>query len=158
MTPEDVLLQYTRGPKRGVFTDGACEGNPGPGGWAAVWVEDDQVVEERCGDAAHTTNNRMELLAAIKALESLKGPCRVRIVTDSEYLRRGITEWMPNWIRKGWKTSDRKPVLNRDLWERLRELTGIHPVEWGWVRGHAGDPHNERCDEIVNQALDAIGA
>jgi ribonuclease HI len=140
-----------------IHTDGGCRGNPGPGSWAAV-LRHGNRRKEISGTEARTTNNRMELTAAIRALESLKVPCKVRLVTDSEYLRLGITEWLPNWIKKGWKTSSRKPVQNRDLWERLQELAAVHEVEWGWVRGHAGDPDNERCDELVNQALDSIGA
>lgn len=138
-----------------IHTDGGCRGNPGPGGWAAILACGGRH-KELVGTEPHTTNNRMELLAAIKALEALKRPCKARIVTDSVYLHHGITEWLPNWIRKGWKTSSRKPVLNRDLWERLQELTGLHQVEWGWVKAHAGHPENERCDELVNDALDRM--
>ena len=140
-----------------IHTDGGCRGNPGPGAWAAV-LECRGRRRELAGTEGHTTNNRMELTAAIRALEALKRPCRVRMVTDSEYLRLGITEWLPNWIRKGWKTSDRKPVQNRDLWERLREQEAVHRIDWAWVKGHAGDAGNERCDELVNEALDALGA
>jgi ribonuclease HI len=140
-----------------IHTDGGCRGNPGPGAWAAVLTAGSKR-KEIVGTEAHTTNNRMELLAAISGLEALNRPSRVKMVTDSEYLRRGITEWLPVWVQKNWKTSARKPVLNRDLWERLSALTGIHQVEWGWVRGHDGDVENERCDDLVNQALDGMGA
>jgi len=140
-----------------IHTDGGCRGNPGPGAWAAVLASDAQR-KEIVGTDPRTTNNRMELMAAISALEALKRPSRAKIVTDSEYLRLGITIWLPNWVKKNWKTSARKPVLNRDLWERLVALTRAHQVEWGWVKGHGGDEENERCDHLVNQALDGMGA
>ena len=139
-----------------IHTDGGCRGNPGPGAWAAI-LRCRGRTKEIVGAAPHTTNNRMEILAAISALEALKRPCRVRLVTDSEYLRKGITEWLPGWIAKGWRTAARKPVLNRDLWERLDELNRRHRVRWDWIRGHAGDPDNERADRLVNEALDRAG-
>jgi len=138
-----------------IHTDGGCRGNPGPGAWAAVLRSGDRG-RELVGTEAETTNNRMELMAAIKALESLKRPCRARMVTDSKYLKSGITEWLPNWIENGWKNSRRKPVLNRDLWERLRRLCEGHDVRWEWVEGHAGVPDNERCDRLLNEALDRL--
>ncbi len=135
-----------------IHTDGACSGNPGPGGWAAVlrWRGHSR---ELSGSECHTTNNRMELLAAIRALEALRRPAKVRICTDSEYLRRGITEWLPAWKARGWRTASRKPVKNRDLWERLDQLCRRHHVEWVWLRGHAGDPLNERADELARKAI-----
>jgi ribonuclease HI len=138
-----------------IHTDGGCRGNPGPGAYAAVLRCRDQV-REVVGTESRTTNNRMELRAAIAGLSALKRPCKVRLVTDSEYLRRGISEWLPGWIQKGWRTSAKKPVLNRDLWEELDELRRLHQVTWDWVRGHAGDPDNERCDRLVNEAMDAM--
>ena len=136
-----------------IFTDGGCRGNPGPGAWAAVILARGGR-REITGVAPQTTNNRMELMAAIEALGALKGPSAVTIVTDSEYLRRGITEWMKAWIARGWRTANRKSVRNRDLWEKLDELTGERDVTWRWVRGHSGDPENERCDSLLNEALD----
>ena len=137
-----------------IFSDGACSGNPGPGGWGTLlrWNGNEK---ELSGFAPQTTNNRMELTAAIEGLSALRRPCRVRLTTDSEYLKKGITEWIDGWIRKGWKNSQKKDVANRDLWERLLELTCRHQVEWHWVRGHAGHPENERCDELARQALRA---
>ncbi len=137
-----------------VHTDGACSGNPGPGGWAAIlrWSGHEK---ELSGGEAETTNNRMELTAAIRALESLKRPMRVRIHTDSQYLQRGIREWLPGWKARGWRTADRKPVANRDLWERLDELARRHRIEWVWLRGHAGDPLNERADRLARAAIPA---
>ena len=138
-----------------IHTDGGCRGNPGPGAFAAVLRSRDHL-REVVGTEPRTTNNRMELRAAIAGLSALKRPCKVRMVTDSEYLRRGITEWLPNWIQKGWRTSAKKPVMNRDLWEELEALCRVHQVKWDWVRGHAGDPDNERCDWLVNEAMDAM--
>ncbi len=140
-----------------IHTDGGCRGNPGPGSYAAI-LQYGTKRRELVGTEQHTTNNRMELRAAIVALEALKRPCRVRLVTDSEYLRLGITQWLPNWIKKRWKTSSRKPVQNRDLWERLEELSRVHQVEWDWVPSHSGHPENERCDQLVNEAMDRMGA
>ncbi|MFN7184576.1 MAG: ribonuclease HI, partial [Thermomonas haemolytica] len=133
-------------------------GNPGPGGWGAILQarEGDRVVKERTlsGGEAMTTNNRMELMAAIAALEALKEPCEVVLTTDSQYVRQGITEWMPGWLRRGWKTAGGEPVKNRDLWERLHAAASRHAVDWRWVKGHAGHPENERVDQLARaQAL-----
>lgn len=138
-----------------VFTDGACRGNPGPGGWAAL-LRYKGRERTLSGSEAHTTNNRMELMAAIMALESLKRPCPVHLSTDSEYVRKGILEWMPAWKRRGWKTADRKPVKNVDLWERLDRAAQSHEVEWHWVRGHSGHPENERVDRLAVRAIDDL--
>jgi ribonuclease HI len=135
-----------------VWTDGACSGNPGPGGWGAILTTGSHRKELMGGEPL-TTNNRMELLAAIMALEALKRPCTVRLHTDSQYLRGGITEWLRNWKRNGWKTADRKPVKNADLWERLDAATGTHTITWAWVKGHAGDPMNERADELAREGM-----
>ncbi len=140
-----------------IHTDGACSGNPGPGGWGAVLVWKGRR-RELSGAEPGTTNNRMELLAAIRALEALKRPMRVRIFTDSEYLKRGMSEWLEGWKRRGWRTAARKPVRNRDLWERLDELCRIHEVEWHWLRGHAGDPLNERADQLAREAIRTLDA
>lgn len=136
-----------------VHTDGACRGNPGPGGWGAV-LRYGNVEREICGGEAHTTNNRMELTAAIRALSALREPCVVQLFTDSEYVRRGITEWMHNWRRNGWRTADRKPVKNADLWRELDAESSRHHVEWHWVKGHAGHPGNERADALANRGLE----
>jgi ribonuclease HI len=138
-----------------VYTDGACRGNPGPGGWGALLLSDGHERELWGGERA-TTNNRMELLAAIRALEALKRPCRVQLHTDSAYLRNGITSWLPSWKRRGWKTSSNTAVKNRDLWERLEELAAQHEIDWRWVRGHAGDPGNERADQLANRGIDEL--
>jgi len=135
-----------------IFTDGACSGNPGPGGCGAV-LRFERVEKELSGGEPLTTNNRMELMAAIAALEALKRPCRVRLHTDSIYLRDGITRWINKWRRNGWLTSDRKPVKNADLWERLETAMAPHHIEWAWVRGHAGHAENERADELARLAL-----
>ncbi len=134
-----------------IHTDGACLGNPGPGGWAALlrWRG---IERELAGGEADTTNNRMELMAAIAALEALKEACDATLHTDSQYVRQGITEWMPNWIRRGWKTAGGDPVKNRDLWERLHAANAKHKVDWRWVKGHAGDPDNERVDQLARAA------
>ena len=139
-----------------IYTDGACRGNPGPGGWGAVLLSGKHRRELKGGDP-DTTNNRMELLAAIRALEALKRPCEVEIHTDSQYLRRGVTEWLRIWKRNQWKTASRKPVRNRDLWELLDDLQGRHRIRWYWVKGHSGDPGNERADRLANEAIDALG-
>jgi ribonuclease HI len=137
-----------------IFSDGACSGNPGPGGWGTILRSGGQV-KELSGFAPETTNNRMEMLGAIAGLEALKRPCRVRITTDSQYLVKGMTEWIHGWQKKGWKNSKKEEVLNRDLWERLLALCRQHRVEWAWVRGHAGHPENERCDELARAAIAA---
>ena len=132
-------------------TDGACLGNPGPGGWG-VLLRDGAHERELSGGEPATTNNRMELMAAIAALEALKEACDATLHTDSQYVRQGITEWMPNWIRRGWKTAGGDPVKNRDLWERLHAANAKHKVDWRWVKGHAGDPDNERVDQLARAA------
>ncbi|HQX91417.1 MAG TPA: ribonuclease HI [Thermomonas sp.] len=136
-----------------IHTDGACLGNPGPGGWGVLlhWCG---VERELSGGEADTTNNRMELMAAIAALESLREPCEVILHTDSQYVRQGILEWISGWIRRGWKTAGGAPVKNRDLWERLHQAAARHQVDWRWVKGHSGDPGNERVDQLArDQAL-----
>jgi ribonuclease HI len=135
-----------------IYTDGSCEPNPGPGGWAAILHCGDQE-KVLTGREAHTTNNRMELLAAISALEALRVTCQVELHTDSRYLQQGITLWLPNWIAHGWRKSDRQPVLNVDLWQRLHAQTQRHEVHWVWVRGHRGNALNERADRLASQAL-----
>jgi ribonuclease HI len=138
-----------------VHTDGACKGNPGPGGWGAL-LETGTHRKELYGGETLTTNNRMELTAAIEALAALKRPCVVQLYTDSQYVRLGITEWLPQWKKRGWKTADRKPVKNADLWLRLEEQIGRHEVHWHWVKGHAGHPGNERADELANLGIAAM--
>ena len=136
-----------------IFTDGGCRRNPGLGAWAAVILSEGDR-QEICGVESRTTNNRMELTAAIEALRTLEPGRVVTVITDSNYLRRGVTEWMSRWIARGWKTADKKPVLNRDLWEQLNDVVRQQDIEWKWVRGHSGEPENERCDELVNEAMD----
>jgi ribonuclease HI len=138
-----------------IYTDGACRGNPGPGGWGAT-LEMGEHFRELSGAEAMTTNNRMELTAVILALEALKRPVPVRLYTDSEYVRRGITEWLKSWKARGWKTADKKPVKNQDLWERLDTVAAQHQIEWHWVKGHSGVPGNERVDRLANAAIDAL--
>ena len=135
-----------------IFTDGACRGNPGPGGWAAILRYRD-VEKELSGYDPQTTNNRMELMAAISALEALKKSCVVDLTTDSQYVRKGITEWIHGWKRNGWRTSDKKPVKNVDLWQRLDTAAARHVVTWEWVRGHSGHPENERADAIARARI-----
>lgn len=135
-----------------IFCDGACSGNPGPGGFGAI-LKSGKSEKELSGGEIVTTNNRMELTAAITALESLTRPCRVTVTSDSQYMVKGMTEWISGWIRKGWINSKKEPVLNRDLWERLQELSLTHRIEWKWVRGHAGHVENERCDELARAAI-----
>jgi ribonuclease HI len=135
------------------FTDGACRGNPGPGGWG-VLLRAGPREKEIWGGELGTTNNRMELTAAIEALRALKQPCRVALYTDSKYVRSGITDWVHAWRARGWRTADRKPVKNQDLWEALAALAERHEVEWHWVRGHAGHPENERADVLANRGLE----
>ena len=136
-----------------IFCDGACSGNPGVGGWGAILRYGD-TIKELSGANGDTTNNRMEMTAAIEALASLKRPCEVILTTDSQYLVKGMTEWIQGWVRKSWINSKKEPVLNRDLWERLLELSKIHSVRWAWVRGHNGHAENERCDELARAAIE----
>ena len=138
-----------------IHTDGACSGNPGPGGWGAILAFGERVRELKGGEA-HTTNNRMELMAAIAALDALKQPCVVDIHTDSQYLRNGIMQWMHQWKRNGWRTADKKPVKNTDLWQRLDALCARHRVRWHWLRGHAGHALNERADQLAREAIAAV--
>ncbi len=135
-----------------VYTDGACSGNPGPGGWGALIMHDGNINELSGGEPS-TTNNRMELLAAITALETTPTGSRVELHTDSKYVMQGITEWIKNWKRNNWRTAARKPVKNAELWQRLDELNGQHDVSWNWVKGHAGHPENERADELARQGM-----
>jgi len=137
------------------YTDGACRGNPGPGGWG-VLLRYRGREREFFGGERVTTNNRMELMAAIKALETLRRPCRVRICTDSQYVLKGITEWLPNWIRRNWRTAAKTPVKNEDLWKRLAAAQSTHRVEWEWVKGHTGHPENERADRLANRGIDEL--
>jgi len=140
-----------------IFTDGACRGNPGPGGWGAL-LRCDGREKTLSGAEPMTTNNRMEMTAAIRALEALKRPSQVRLTTDSQYLRNGLTQWLPAWKRRGWRTADNKPVKNVDLWQRLEALAGRHRVEWCWVKGHSGHAQNECADALANAAIDALRA
>ena len=135
-----------------IWTDGACSGNPGPGGWGAV-LRYDGHERELHGGAPDTTNNRMEMLAAIEALEALRRPCKVRLTTDSTYLQKGITEWIHKWKRNGWRTAAKKPVKNVDLWQRLDDAIAPHQVAWHWIKGHAGHPENERADALARQGI-----
>ncbi|MGQ3673045.1 ribonuclease HI [Xanthobacter sp. TB0136] len=135
-----------------IFTDGACSGNPGPGGWGAL-LRFGPHEKDLKGGEGETTNNRMELTAAIRALEALKEPCAVDLHTDSEYLRNGVTKWMHGWKRNGWRTADKKPVKNQDLWEALDLAIQRHKIEWHWVKGHAGHPENERADELAREGM-----
>jgi ribonuclease HI len=135
-----------------IWTDGACSGNPGPGGWAAV-LSAKGAMRELSGGERDTTNNRMELMAAIRALEALKRPCSVELHTDSEYLKNGVTQWLSGWKRNGWRTAAKKPVKNVDLWQALDQAIAPHAIEWTWVKGHAGDPMNERCDELARAEI-----
>lgn len=137
-----------------IYTDGACKGNPGPGGWGVV-LQSGAVKKELYGSDALTTNNRMELMAVIQALKALKRPCAVTLYLDSQYVRQGITEWIHGWKAKGWKTASKQPVKNADLWQELDQLVhgGAHKIDWCWVKGHAGDPGNERADELANMGV-----
>lgn len=139
-------------PKVTIYTDGACSGNPGPGGWGALLIYGDKEKELSGGEAL-TTNNRMELMAAIEALKALKGSCEVALYTDSTYVRSGIMEWIHGWKKKGWKTADKKPVKNVDLWQALDEQAGRHKVVWHWVKGHSGDANNDRVDALAVAAI-----
>jgi len=138
-----------------IHTDGACSGNPGPGGWGAV-LHYGNTEKELCGGELQTTNNRMELMAAIQALEALKRPCRVELHTDSQYVQKGIHEWIHGWKRRGWRTADKKPVKNEDLWKRLDEARLRHEVDWRWIKGHAGHEFNERADALARQGMAEI--
>jgi ribonuclease HI len=139
-----------------IYTDGACKGNPGPGGWGA-WLRSGGHEKELFGGELSTTNNRMELTAVIEALASLKRSCKIVLYTDSEYVRKGMTEWIQVWQRRGWKTADGKPVKNVELWQRLDALRKLHEVDWRWVKGHAGDPGNERADALANKGVAEAG-
>jgi ribonuclease HI len=141
-----------------IYTDGACKGNPGPGGWGAWLSSGGGHEKELWGGAALTTNNRMELTAVIEALAALKRPSRVALHTDSQYVRQGITAWIHNWKQRGWKTADNKPVKNIDLWQRLDAAAQLHQVQWYWVKGHAGDPGNERADALANRGAAEVAA
>jgi ribonuclease HI len=147
-SPEPKIVQ--------IFTDGACKGNPGRGGWG-VLLRFGTTEKELFGGEANTTNNRMELTAAIRGLEALKRPCRVVVSTDSQYVRQGIMTWIHNWKKRGWKTADKQPVKNEDLWRQLDELSRHHEVRWEWVKGHAGHPENERADALANKGCDSVG-
>jgi len=138
-----------------IYADGACKGNPGPGGWGA-WLSYGGKEKEMCGGELLTTNNRMELLAVIRALEALSRSCEVRVHTDSQYVQKGISEWIHGWKKRGWKTADKQPVKNDDLWRQLDELAQQHNVEWIWVKGHAGDVGNERADALANRGVEQI--
>ena len=138
-----------------IYTDGSCLGNPGPGGWGAILVYGD-AEKEMSGGENNTTNNRMELLAAIMALEALKRPVAVTLTSDSSYLKDGITKWIHGWKKNGWKTAAKKPVANQDLWQRLDQAITPHQINWQWVKGHAGHPMNERCDDLARMAAEAI--
>ncbi len=138
-----------------IYTDGACRGNPGPGGWGALLISGKHQKTMHGGDP-ETTNNRMELTAAIEALNALKGHSSVILYTDSKYVMDGINEWMPNWIKRGWKTAAKKPVKNKDLWQALDEATGRHEIDWRWVKGHNGNPGNEMADELANRGIDEL--
>ncbi len=146
-------MTETKMPSVTIYTDGACKGNPGRGGWG-VWMISGTHQKEMWGGELQTTNNRMELTAVIQALTSLKRRCQVVIYTDSEYVRKGITEWIGGWKRRGWKTADNKPVKNAELWQQLETAASAHDVDWRWVRGHAGDPGNEKADSLANRGAE----
>ena len=138
-----------------IFTDGACRGNPGPGGWGAL-MRFNSTEKEFYGGEQHTTNNRMEMTAAIKALSQLSRPCEVVLTTDSQYLRQGITQWITNWKKRGWKTAAKQPVKNKDLWQQLDALVQEHTITWNWVKGHSGHRENERADELANKGIETL--
>ena len=138
-----------------IYTDGACRGNPGPGGWGVI-LNYKGKIKELYGAEMHTTNNRMELMAAIQALESLTRPCLVQLNSDSSYVLKGITEWMPNWKKRGWKTAAKTPVKNEDLWRRLDAALSKHKIEWKWVKGHSGDTGNDRADALANLGIESL--
>lgn len=138
-----------------IYTDGACKGNPGPGGWGAI-LRYGQAEKEMFGGEPLTTNNRMELMAVIAALEALKRPCQIDVWTDSQYVQKGIAEWLPNWKKRNWLTADKKPVKNVDLWQRLDAAAQLHRIAWNWVKGHAGHPENERADQLANRGVEEM--
>ena len=138
-----------------IYTDGACRGNPGPGGWG-VWLKRRGAKKELFGGEQETTNNRMELMAAIQALEALNKPCAVKLYSDSKYVLQGITEWMVNWKKRGWKTAAKKPVKNEDLWRRLDAVMQNHQIDWTWVKGHSGNTGNDKADQLANQGIDSL--
>jgi ribonuclease HI len=140
-----------------VYADGACKGNPGPGGWGAI-LRAGGSEKELFGGVSQTTNNRMELTAVVRALEALEHPSTVEVYTDSQYVQKGISEWLPDWKRRGWRTADKKPVKNVDLWQELERVAGKHRVTWHWVKGHAGHPENERADELANRGVDEMSS
>jgi ribonuclease HI len=142
-------------PEVRIYTDGGCRGNPGCGGWAAILIHGRQR-RTIAGAAAHTTNNRMEMMAAIETFRALKRPCKVHSVSDSQYMIQGITEWVKNWKRRNWLTADKKPVKNKELWQELDEMASKHTVTWEWIRGHAGHPENEECDLLANVLMDRL--
>lgn len=148
-----LVLDQHNMPVVEIWTDGACKGNPGPGGWGA-WLRSGEHEKEIFGGESATTNNRMELLAVIEALQSLKRKSHVLLHTDSKYVQMGISEWLPNWVRRHWRTADNKPVKNADLWKRLAELNAQHQVDWRWVKGHAGVEGNERADQLANRGVE----
>jgi ribonuclease HI len=150
--PVNVTRGDTDGVPVRIYTDGACKGNPGPGGWGAL-LKKGAVERELFGGEALTTNNRMEILAVIRALEALTKPSLVEVYTDSQYVQKGISEWIVNWKKRGWKTADKKPVKNAELWQQLDAVASTHTVKWHWVRGHAGHPENERADELANRGV-----
>lgn len=151
------MIAADQNPQVEIYADGACSGNPGPGGYGAIlkWGE---KTREISGCESQTTNNRMELMAVIKALGELKRPCRVRITTDSNYVVKGMTEWIAAWVRRNWLTAGKRPVLNRDLWEELLALSRRHTIDWHWIKGHAGHRENERCDALARDAINACEA
>ena len=138
-----------------IFTDGACRGNPGPGGWGALLRYGDNE-RELCGGEHETTNNRMELMAVIEGLSALQRPCEVKVTSDSTYVLKGIQEWMPNWKKRGWKTASKKPVRNVDLWQQLDQLVELHSIDWHWVKGHSGHAENEIADQLANRGIDEL--
>ena len=158
-TMKEMMDEMAGGAETGgvieIYTDGACKGNPGVGGWGALLISGGKT-RELFGGELHTTNNRMEMMAVIRALEALKRRCRVRLHTDSKYVQQGISEWIHAWKKRGWKTADKKPVKNEDLWRQLDEVAAQHDVEWLWVKGHAGHDGNERADELANLGVESV--